>query len=154
MRERKNNLFQAIKISLTSIGFVFLLNLIPSYLSGYEGLPMIADEFLAGKTISEAYLKACLAMGLTSTVIYYVSFIYRKYEWSLARRTILAFGISIIAFIIMLSYLKILSSPYLANIIISLLIFLGIYFISWLKSYKSYKEDIEEINKRLKKTGN
>ncbi|MFO3717209.1 DUF3021 family protein [Anaerococcus sp. ENR1011] len=154
MRERKNNLFQAIKISLTSIGFVFLLNLIPSYLSGYEGLPMIADEFLAGKTISEAYLKACLAMGLTSTVIYYVSFIYRKYEWSLARRTILAFGISIIAFIIMLSYLKILSSPYLANIIISLLIFLGIYFISWLKSYKSYKEDIKEINKRLKKTGN
>lgn len=154
MRERKNNLFQAIKISLTSIGFVFLLNLIPSYLSGYEGLPMIADEFLAGKTISEAYLKACLAMGLTSTVIYYVSFIYRKYEWSLARRTILAFGISIIAFIIMLSYLKILSSPYLTNIIISLLIFLGIYFISWLKSYKSYKEDIKEINKRLKKTGN
>lgn len=154
MRERKNNLFQAIKISLTSIGFVFLLNLIPSYLSGYEGLPMIADEFLAGKTISEAYLKACLAMGLTSTVIYYVSFIYRKYEWSLARRTILAFGISIIVFIIMLSYLKILSSPYLANIIISLLIFLGIYFISWLKSYKSYKEDIKEINKRLKKTGN
>lgn len=154
MRERKNNLFQAIKISLTSIGFVFLLNLIPSYLSGYEGLPMIADEFLAGKTISEAYLKACLAMGLTSTVIYYVSFIYRKYEWSLVRRTILAFGISIIAFIIMLSYLKILSSPYLANIIISLLIFLGIYFISWLKSYKSYKEDIKEINKRLKKTGN
>lgn len=154
MRERKNNLFQAIKISLTSIGFVFLLNLIPSYLSGYEGLPMIADEFLAGKTISEAYLKACLAMGLTSTVIYYVSFIYRKYEWTLARRTILAFGISIIAFIIMLSYLKILSSPYLANIIISLLIFLGIYFISWLKSYKSYKEDIKEINKRLKKTGN
>lgn len=154
MGERKNNLFQAIKISLTSIGFVFLLNLIPSYLSGYEGLPMIADEFLAGKTISEAYLKACLAMGLTSTVIYYVSFIYRKYEWSLARRTILAFGISIIAFIIMLSYLKILSSPYLANIIISLLIFLGIYFISWLKSYKSYKEDIKEINKRLKKTGN
>lgn len=154
MKERKNNLFQAIKISLTYIGFVFLLNLIPSYLSGYEGLPMIADEFLAGKTISEAYLKACLAMGLTSTVIYYVSFIYRKYEWSLARRTILAFGISIIAFIIMLSYLKILSSPYLANIIISLLIFLGIYFISWLKSYKSYKEDIKEINKRLKKTGN
>ena len=154
MRERKNNLFQAIKISLTSIGFVFLLNLIPSYLSGYEGLPMIADEFLAGKTISEAYLKACLAMGLTSTVIYYVSFIYRKYEWSLARRTILAFGISIIAFIIMLSYLKILSSPYLTNIIISLLIFLGIYFISWLKSYKSYKEDIKEINKKLKKTGN
>lgn len=154
MRERKNNLFQAIKISLTSIGFVFLLNLIPSYLSGYEGLPMIADEFLAGKTISEAYLKACLAIGLTSTVIYYVSFIYRKYEWSLARRTILAFGISIIAFIIMLSYLKILSSPYLANLIISLLIFLGIYIISWLKSYKSYKEDIKEINKRLKKTGN
>ena len=154
MRERKNNLFQAIKISLTSIGFVFLLNLIPSYLSGYEGLPMIADEFLAGKTISEAYLKACLAMGLTSTVIYYVSFIYRKYEWSLARRTILAFGISIIAFIIMLSYLKILSSPYLANLIISLLIFVGIYIISWLKSYKSYKEDIKEINKRLKKTGN
>lgn len=154
MRERKNNLFQAIKISLTSIGFVFLLNLIPSYLSGYEGLPMIADEFLAGKTISEAYLKACLAMGLTSIVIYYVSFIYRKYEWSLARRTILAFGISIIAFIIMLSYLKILSSPYLANLIISLLIFLGIYIISWLKSYKSYKEDIKEINKRLKKTGN
>ena len=154
MGERKNNLFQAIKISLTSIGFVFLLNLIPSYLSGYEGLPMIADEFLAGKTISEAYLKACLAMGLTSTVIYYVSFIYRKYEWTLARRTILAFGISIITFIIMLSYLKILSSPYLANIIISLLIFLGIYFISWLKSYKSYKADIKEINKKLKKTGN
>lgn len=154
MGERKNNLFQAIKISLTSIGFVFLLNLIPSYLSGYEGLPMISDEFLAGKTISEAYLKACLAMGLTSTVIYYVSFIYRKYEWTLARRTIIAFGISIIAFIIMLSYLKILSSPYLANIIISLLIFLGIYFISWLKSYKSYKADIKEINKKLKKTGN
>lgn len=154
MEERKNNLFEAIKISLTFIGFVFLLNLIPSYLSGYEGLPMIPDEFLAGKTISEAYLKACLAMGLVSTINYYSTFIYRKYEWSVAKRTILAFGISVTAFILMLSYIKILSSPYIANLIISLLIFVGIYIISWLRSYNSYKADIKKINQKLKKTGN
>lgn len=153
MNKIRESIFDAIKVSFTVIGGTFLLNLITAYIGGYEGLPLITEEFLAGKTIAEAYLKESLAIGAVSIITYYASLLYRKTDWSFAKRTIIVFGISIVSFIIMLNYVKILSSEYLLSIIISLLIFVGLYFIYWLMSYRGYKAEIEEINRELKKTG-
>ncbi len=154
MRDIRQKIIDVILLSFTVIGGVFFLNVLEAYLLGYDELPMITSEFLSGKTIPEAYFKRNLAMMAVTVVVYLVSFIYKKNDWSLLRRTIVAFGISLISFFLMLAYLRVLNSQNIFGILISVLIFTGIYMIFWIGYYKRTKDDIAKINQELKKTGN
>ena len=153
MRDIRQKIIDIILLSFTVIGGVFFLNVLEAYLLGYDELPMITSEFLSGKTIPEAYFKRNLSMIAVTVVVYLASFIYKKNDWSLLRRTIVAFGISLISFFLMLAYLRVLNSQNIMGILISVLIFIGIYMISWIGYYKRTKDDIAKINQELKKTG-
>ena len=154
MKNGKYRILKLISLSFTVIGFIFCINVLEAYLLDYDNLPMVTSEFLAGKTIPEAYLKRNLAMAGVTIASGLASQIYQKEEWSLLKRTIVSFSISIFSFILMLYYLKILSSKNLYSIIGSIITFVAIYIIIWLISYKKTKNDIEKINQELKKTGN
>lgn len=154
MKNIKNYVVDIIVVSFVVLGGIFFLNVLEAYLLGYEDLPMVTSEFLEGKTIPEAYFKRNLAMMAVSAVSYLTSFLYRKNEWSLLKRTLLAFGVSLVSFFLMLAYLRVLNAHNLSSILISTLIFVGVYLIYWRQYYKRTKDDITKINQELKKTGN
>lgn len=154
MKNSKYSLFEMIYKSFSVLGFIFFLNVGWSYILGYKQPPMLTEEFMVGKTIPEAYLKENLAILLVSIITYLASTIYQKNEWTFLKRTIISFGISIVSFIIMLDYLKILNNQYLYGLLASLVIFIAMYLISWSRQYKKDKDDIRKINQELKKTGN
>lgn len=150
----KNNRLSFIQILINSfamLGFLFTLNVIIAAASGDDYLPMLSEEFLAGKTIPVAYLQTIVAMLLVAMIGFYVSKIYQKDDWSIGKRTIVVFAISLTVFFLMMKYLGFLDSPYIGTIIVSILLFVIIYFAIWLKTYKQTKSDINDINNEIKK---
>lgn len=150
----KNNGFSFIKVLINSfamVGFLFTLNVIIAVVSGDDYIPMVSGEFIADKTVPEAYLKTIVAMLLVGIIASYVNKIYQKEDWSLGKRTIIAFTISLGVFFLMMKYLGFFDSPYIGTIIVSILLFVIIYFAIWLNIYRQTKRDIDDINNKIKK---
>lgn len=151
MKNNKLSFIQILKNSFALVGFLFTLNVIIAAASGNDYLPMISEEFLAGKTIPMAYLQTIVAMLLVAIIASYANKIYQKDDWSIGKRTIVAFTLSLLVFFLMMKYLGFLGSPYLGTIILSILVFVIIYFVIWLKIYRQTKSDIDNINNKIKK---
>ncbi len=148
---KKRILIKALQGFLPGIAIGYIITIVISFFigNGYYGSVVPSFQRYAGSEINAVIIQTILC-GMIGAVFSGADIIWGYEKWTLLKRTFVFYIITVIPMIAIALFLHwILLTP--AAVISYLIVFTIIFFLIWASIYLKIKNEVEEINKQLKK---